>query len=68
MGATPFMRAKVGTMANVGTGRASRSPGSQNARTIESMRSSEPQPVVNAAIGTPYAANAAFNPSAKTPG
>jgi hypothetical protein len=41
-----FILANVGTMPNVGHGKATTSPGSQNARTVESMTSSEPQPVV----------------------
>ena len=48
----PFIRAKSGTMGNVGSGKASTSPGSAKARMAESSTSSEPHPVTSVSIGT----------------
>ena len=40
-------------MTNVGTGNATRTPGTQVARKVESRTSSEPQPVTTQFKGTP---------------
>ncbi len=68
-GRAAFMRANSEIMPNVGSAYATASPGSQNARSAESMTSSEPQPVVTFSGATPcFRASTAFSSSANTDG
>jgi hypothetical protein len=52
-GSSPFIRAKIGIIANDGSGKAIRSPGSATARMAESSTSSEPHPVTTISGATP---------------